>query len=154
MKGNPKVLECLNELLADELTAISQYMVEAEMLENWGLGKLAEMEEKRAIAEMKHAESLIARILFLEGRPTVTKLNEMHIGADVMKQFDNDMASEMRAIRGYNDGIRLCCDAGDNATKGLLESILKDEDGHVDDIETQKDRVAQMGLQVYLGTQI
>jgi bacterioferritin len=154
MKGNPKVLECLNGLLADELTAISQYMVEAEMLEAWGLGKLAEMEEKRAITEMKHAESLIARILFLEGRPKVTKLNEMHIGAEVMDQFENDLAAEMGAIGAYNAGIKLCADLGDNATKLVLEGILKDEDSHVDDIETQKDRIARMGLQVYLGTQI
>jgi len=154
MKGDPKILECLNSLLADELTAISQYMVEAEMLEGWGLGKLAEMEEKRAITEMKHAESLISRILFLEGRPKVTKLNEMHIGAEVTEQFENDLAAEMAAIKAYNAAIKLCCEVGDNATKMLLESILKDEDTHVDDIETQKDRIARMGLQVYLGTQI
>jgi bacterioferritin len=154
MKGDSKVLDCLNALLADELTAISQYMVEAEMLENWGLAKLSEMEETRAIVEMKHAEKLIARILFLEGRPTVTKLNEMRIGAEVPQQFDNDLAAEMGAVRGYNAGIKLCADVGDNATKLLLEEILKDEDAHVDEIETQKDRVAKMGMQVYLGTQI
>jgi bacterioferritin len=154
MKGDTKILECLNTLLADELTAISQYMVEAEMLENWGLAKLSEMEEKRAITEMKHAEKLIARILFLEGRPVVTKRNEMRIGADVPQQFDNDLAAEMGAIRGYNAGIKLCAEASDNATKLLLEEILKDEDAHVDEIETQKDRVAKMGMQVYLGTQI
>jgi len=154
MKGDPKVIDCLNGLLADELTAISQYMVEAEMLENWGLAKLSEMEEKRAMTEMKHAEKLIARILFLEGRPTVTKLNEMRIGAEVAQQFDNDLAAEMVAVRGYNAGIKLCADLGDNATKQLLEDILKDEDVHVDEIETQKDRVARMGMQVYLGTQI
>jgi bacterioferritin len=154
MKGDTKVIECLNGLLADELTAISQYMVEAEMLENWGLMKLSEMEEKRAITEMKHAEKLIARILFLEGRPMVSKLNAINIGAEVPQQFDNDLAHEMVAVRGYNAGIKLCTEVGDNATKELLESILKDEDAHVDEIETQKDRVARMGLQVYLGTQI
>ena len=154
MKGDQKVIDCLNTLLADELTAISQYMVEAEMLENWGLMKLSELEEKRAITEMKHAEKLIARILFLEGRPTVTKLNEMRIGAEVPQQFDNDLAAEMGAVRGYNAGIKLCTEVGDNATKELLEDILKDEDAHVDEIETQKDRVAKMGMQVYLGTQI
>jgi bacterioferritin len=154
MKGDPKVLDCLNALLADELTAISQYMVEAEMLENWGLAKLSEMEEKRAITEMKHAEKLIARILFLEGRPIVSKLNEIRIGAEVPQQFDNDLAAEMTAVRGYNAGIKLCVELGDNATKELLDDILKDEDAHVDEIETQKDRVAKMGMQVYLGTQI
>jgi bacterioferritin len=154
MKGDAKVLDCLNALLADELTAISQYMVEAEMLDNWGLMKLSELEEKRAITEMKHAEKLIARILFLEGRPMVTKLNEMRIGAEVPQQLDNDLAAEMGAIRGYNAGIKLCAEVGDNATKLLFEEILKDEDAHVDEIETQKDRIAKMGMQVYLGTQI
>jgi bacterioferritin len=154
MKSDPKIIDCLNGLLANELTAISQYMVEAEMLENWGLNKLAELEEKRAITEMKHAEALIKRILFLEGRPTVSKLNAMHIGAEVTEQFDNDLASEMVAVQGYNAGVKLCVELGDNATKELLEGILKDEDSHVDDIETQKDRVGKLGLQVYLGTQI
>jgi bacterioferritin len=154
MKSDPKIIDCLNGLLADELTAISQYMVEAEMLEAWGLNKLAEMEEKRAITEMKHAEALIKRILFLEGRPIVSKLNPIHVGAEVTDQFDNDLASEMGAVKSYNAGIKLCADLGDNATKELLEGILKDEDTHVDDIETQKDRVARMGLQVYLGTQM
>ncbi len=154
MKSDPKIIECLNALLADELTAISQYMVEAEMCENWGLTKLAEREEKRAITEMKHAETLIARILFLEGRPIVSKLNNINIGQEVPQQFKNDLAAEMVAIRGYNEGIKLCTELGDNATKELLEGILKDEDGHVDDIEEQQDRVEKMGLQVYLGTQV
>ena len=154
MKGDTKVIECLNGLLANELTAISQYMVEAEMCENWGLNKLAEMEEKRAITEMKHAEAIIARILFLEGRPVVNKLNEIRIGEDVPKQFENDLASEMVAVRGYNAGIKLCTEVGDNATKEMLEGILKDEDAHVDQIEEQQDRVSKMGLQVYLGTQV
>jgi len=154
MKGSAKVIDCLNELLSAELAAINQYMVEAEMLENWGLNKLAEMEEKRAITEMKHAETLIARILFLEGKPIVNKLADIHIGEDVPKQFANDLAAEMTAIRDYNAGIKLCVEAGDNATKEILEGILKDEDAHVDQIEEQQDRVAKMGLQVYLGTQI
>jgi len=154
MKGDPKVIDCLNGLLSNELAAINQYMVEAEMLENWGLNKLAEMEEKRAITEMKHAETLIARILFLEGKPVVSKLADIHIGEDVPKQFANDLAAEMGAIRDYNAGIKLCVEVGDNATKEILEGILKDEDAHVDQIEEQQDRVAKMGLQVYLGTQV
>ena len=154
MKGDPKVLKVLNNLLADELTAINQYMVEAEMCENWGLDKLGDREQKRAITEMKHAESLIARILFLEGTPVVSKLNDIHIGADVPKQLDNDLAAEMTAVKGYNAAIKLCVEVGDNATRELLEHILKDEDAHVDEIEEQQDRIEQMGLQVYLGTQI
>jgi bacterioferritin len=154
MKGDPKLIECLNGLLASELTAINQYMVEAEMCENWGLAKLGDMEQKRAITEMKHAETLIGRILFLEGLPVVSKLNDIHIGAEVPQQFTNDLAAEMTAVRGYNAGIELCVKLGDNATKEMLEGILKDEDGHVDQIEEQMDRVKKMGLQVYLGTQM
>ncbi len=154
MRGESKIIDCLNGLLADELAAVNQYMVEAEMCENWGLTKLAEMEEKRAIVEMKHAETLIARILFLEGKPVVNKLSEIHIGQDVPEQFKNDLAAEMRAVHGYNAGIKLCTELADNATKEILEGILKDEDAHVDQIEEQQDRVAKMGLQVYLGTQV
>jgi len=154
MKSNPKIIDCLNGLLADELAAISQYMVEAEMCENWGLTKLADMEEKRAIVEMKHAEALIARILFLEGQPIVSKLSKINIGQEVPEQFKNDLAAEMGAVRGYNAGIKLCTELADNATKEMLEGILKDEDAHVDQIEEQQDRVAKMGLQVYLGTQL
>ena len=150
MKGDPKLIECLNGLLASELTAINQYMVEAEMCENWGLAKLGDMEQKRAITEMKHAETLIGRILFLEGLPIVSKLNDIHIGAEVPQQFTNDLAAEMTAVRGYE----LCVKLGDNATKEILEGILKDEDAHVDQIEEQMDRVKKMGLQVYLGTQM
>lgn len=154
MKGDTKVIDCLNGLLADELAAVNQYMVEAEMCENWGLNKLAEMEEKRAITEMKHAEALIARVLFLEGKPIVNKLSPINIGDDVPKQFVNDLAAEMGAVRSYNAGIKLCVEVSDNATKEMLEGILKDEDAHVDQIEEQQDRVAKMGLQVYLGTQV
>jgi bacterioferritin len=154
MKSNPKIIDCLNGLLADELAAVNQYMVEAEMCGNWGLTKLADMEEKRAITEMKHAESLIARILFLEGQPIVNKLSKINIGQDVPQQFTNDLAAEMGAVRGYNAGVKLCTELADNATRELLESILKDEDAHVDQIEEQQDRVAKMGLQVYLGTQV
>jgi len=154
MKSNPKIIDCLNGLLADELAAVNQYMVEAEMCGNWGLTKLADMEEKRAITEMKHAESLIARILFLEGQPIVNKLSKINIGQDVPQQFTNDLAAEMGAVRGYNAGVKLCTELADNATRELLESILKDEDAHVDQIEEQQDRVAKMGLQVYLGTQL
>jgi bacterioferritin len=154
MKADPKIIKCLNGLLADELTAISQYMVHAEMCENWGINKAAERVEKRAMTEMKHAEALIARILFLEGKPTVSKLNEIHIGEDIPKQYDFDLGSEMGAVRSYNAGINLCAELGDNATKTFLEGILKDEDAHVDEIEEQQDRIEMLGLQIYLGSQI
>jgi bacterioferritin len=153
MKGNEKLVKVLNQLLADELTAISQYMVHAEMCHNWGYDKLHEHIQKRAITEMKHAEKLIERIIFLEGRPIVSQLNPMHIGAEVPKMMENDLAKEMGAVKGYNGGIKLAVEAGDNATREILEGILKDEDDHVDDIEEHRDEIQQMGLQIFLSTQ-
>lgn len=154
MKGNPKVIERLNELLAEELTAINQYMVHSEMCANWGYERLEKAVEKRAIDEMKHAEKVIGRILFLEGAPTVTRLNKINIGADVPAQFQNDLADEERAVRMYNDSIRLAVEAADNGTRELLVSILKDEEAHVDWLEAQLDQIKQMGIQSYLVEQI
>lgn len=154
MKGDPKVIDALNSLLADELTAVNQYMVHAEMCDNWGYGKLDEQIEKRAIDEMKHAEKLIARILFLEGIPIVSDYRKMYIGADVPKMFTNDHQSEADAIKSYNTSIVLCGEAKDYATREILEQILKDEDRHIDDIESVQDRISQMGLQVFLSTQM
>ena len=153
MKGNEKLLKVLNHLLADELTAINQYMVHAEMCHNWGYEKLHENIQKRAITEMKHAEKLIERIIFLEGKPIVSQLNPMHIGAEVPKMMENDLAAEMGAVKGYNTGVKVAVEAGDNATREILEGILKDEDDHVDDIESHRDEIEQMGLQIFLSTQ-
>jgi bacterioferritin len=154
MKGNAKLLQALNGLLADELGAINQYMVHAEMVENWGYMKLGKMIQSRAITEMKHAEKLIGRILFLEGTPIVSKLSDIHIGADVPKQFNNDHEAEIGAVKSYNEAIKLAVEVGDNATKEILDSILTDEDGHVDEIEAQQDQIKQMGLPQYLSNQI
>jgi len=153
MKGNDPLIKVLNDLLADELTAINQYMVHSEMCANWGYSRLHEKIEKRAIQEMKHAEELIARILFLEGMPTVSRLNAINIGPDVPSQLQSDLKAELHAIRTYNDGIRLAGEVNDGATRELLEHILKDEDEHVDWLEAQRDQIAQMGLQLYLSTQ-
>jgi len=153
MKGDDKLIQALNGLLADELTSINQYVVHGEMAENWGYGKLKKFVGGRAIAEMKHAEKLIERILFLEGTPVVGELNKIHIGADVPKQCANDLASEMTAVAGYNSAIKLAIDAGDNATREILEGILKDEDAHVDEIEAKLDQIKQMGIQNFLSIQ-
>jgi bacterioferritin len=153
MKGNEKLVEVLNELLADELTAINQYMVHAEMCEDWGYEKLHEHFEKRSIDEMKHAEKLIGRILFLEGRPIVTNLHEIHIGAEVPNQLANDLAAEADAIGAYNEAIKLAGEVKDFATREILEDILGDEDRHVDDIEAMQDRIEQMTLPIFLTTQ-
>jgi bacterioferritin len=154
MKGNAKVIAKLNVLLAEELTAISQYMVHAEMCENWGYKKLADVSEKRAITEMKHAEKLIARILFLEGRPTVSKLNKFTIGADIPAQHKNDLAFELGAVKSYNAGIKLAADLADNGTRDLLTDILKEEEDHVDVLEMELDQIKQMGLETYLSEQL
>ena len=154
MKGNPKLIETLNALLADELTAISQYMVHSEMAEAWGYKKLHEAFEKRAIDEMKHAETLIGRILFLEGSPTVSKLNKMMIGADVPKQLAGDRGLEMGAIKSYNDAIVLAGEVKDFATRQILEKILADEDKHIDQIEEMQDQIQQLSLQIFLSTQV
>ena len=131
MKGNEKLIGTLNSLLADELTATNQYMVHAEMCENWGYGKLHGLIQKRAITEMKHAEALITRILFLEGRPIVSKLGIVSVGQEVPKMFENDLESELGAVKKYNAAVRQAAELGDNATKTILEGILSDEDKHV-----------------------
>lgn len=154
MKGNKKLIDTMNSLLADELTAINQYMVHAEMSDNWGYEKLHKSVERRSIDEMKHAEKLIARILFLEGIPIVSNLKTMHIGAEIPKQLNNDHALEMDAVKAYNAAIMLAGEVGDFATRELLESILKDEDRHIDEIEALTDQISQMTLQVFLSTQI
>jgi bacterioferritin len=154
MKGNARLIETLNALLADELTAVNQYMVHAGMAENWGYGKLHDHFEKRAIDEMKHAETLIGRILFLEGSPTVSKYNKMSIGADVPKQLAGDRGLEMGAIKSYNEAIILAGEVKDYATREILEKILKDEDRHIDQIEELQDQIQQMTLQIFLSIQV
>ncbi len=154
MKGNEQIIETLNALLADELTAINQYMVHSEMCEDWGYERLHEAVETRAITEMRHAEKLIGRIIFLEGKPTVSVLNPISIGSDVEAQLRNDLAAELGAVKAYNDGIRLAVEVADNGTRELLESILTDEEEHVDWLEAQLDQIKQMGIQNYLVEQI
>lgn len=153
MKGDQKVIDTLNSLLADELSATNQYMVHAEMCENWGYDKLGTLIQKRAITEMKHAEKIIGRILFLEGIPIVSEYRKMHIGADVPKMFASDLVLEEGAVKSYNEAILVCGEARDHATRDMLQSILNDEDGHVDSIEEVRDQISQMGLQIFLSTQ-
>jgi len=154
MKGNKKLIATLNALLADELTAVNQYMVHSEMNADWGYEKLHKHFEKRAIDEMKHAEKLIGRILFLEGLPVVSNLNKITIGADVTKQLAHDQAAEVEAIVAYNQAIKLAGEVADFATREILESILKDEDAHIDKIEELQDQISQMGAAIFLTTQV
>lgn len=154
MKSNIKIIDVLNALLADELTAINEYMVHSEMCANWGYDRLHKAVEKRAVGEMKHAEKLIGRILFLEGTPVVSTLKAIRIGSDVPTQFANDLAAEMTAIQNYNHAITVAVDVGDNATREILEGILKEEDGHVNQIEENVDQIDQMGVQNFLAIQV
>jgi bacterioferritin len=153
MKGNEKLLKSLNHLLADELTAISQYMVHSEMCESWGYDKLHSAIEKQAKDEMHHAEWLIQRILFLDGTPEVSKLNPMKIGKSVLDMVGNDQEAELAAVRAYNKAIVLAHEVADQATGDLLTQILKMEEGHVDWAEIQRSQIEQMGLENYLAKQ-
>ncbi|HVO75266.1 MAG TPA: bacterioferritin [Ignavibacteriaceae bacterium] len=153
MKGNPKLLSVLNDLLADELTAINQYMVHAEMCDNWGYEKLHKAIEKQAFDEMHHAEWLIQRIIFLEGIPIVSKLNKIKIGKTVSDMINVDKDSELDAVKAYNNAISLGREVLDQATVDLLTKILNMEEGHVDWGEMQRDQIAQMGLENYLANQ-
>jgi len=154
MKGNEKLIEALNERLSEELAAINQYFVHAEMCEDWGYEKLQNAIKKRSIQEMKHAEKLIERILFLEGRPIVSNLAQISIGKKVDEMHKKDWVAEDYAIKKYNETIKLAGDVGDNGTKTLLEDILKEEEEHIDWLEEQKDQIEQMGLAVYLAEQL
>jgi bacterioferritin len=153
MKGNAKLIDALNQRLAEELTAINQYMVHAEMCANWGYDKLHKGIERQAIDEMHHAEWLIQRIIFLDGTPMVSKLNPMKIGKTVPEMVANDEQDELGAVKAYNDTIKLAEEAGDKATSDLLIKILKMEEGHVDWAETQRAQIEQMGLENYLAMQ-
>jgi bacterioferritin len=150
MKGNDQLLQSLNVLLADELTAINQYMVHAEMCENWGYDKLSKAIKSQAMDEMHHAEWLIERILFLEGLPVVSELNAIHIGKDVPAIVAGDMDAEIEGIQHYNETITLSRQVQDQGTVELLSKILKMEEGHIDWAEAQRDQIEQMGLPQYL----
>jgi len=154
MKGDAKLIEVLNELLADELTAISQYMVHSEMCDQWGYGQLHKAIEGQAMDEMHHAEWLIQRILFLEGQPVVSKLRPMQIGASVKDMIFNDQDAELGAVRAYNAGIKLAHELQDQGTVDLLTKILKMEEAHVDWAEKQRAQINQMGLESYLANQV
>lgn len=153
MKGNKKLLAKLNELLADELTAISQYMVHSEVCDHWGYEKLHKAIESQAKEEMLHAEWLIKRILFLEGAPMMAKLNQMKIGKTVLEMVTVDEELEMGAIHAYNAAIALAGEAADQSTADLLTQILKMEEAHADWNRIQHEQIAQMGLQNYLANQ-
>ncbi len=154
MKGNSKVLEALNEALSEELTAINQYFLHAEMCENWGYGKLASFIKKESIDEMKHAEKIIERILFLDGSANMSKYRKLNVGQSVPEIFENDLKLEIEAVAMYNGLIGVAVDAKDHGTAELFKALLKDEEGHVDALEEQQTLIKGMGLQNYLSEKV
>jgi len=153
MKGNADVIACLNEALSEELTAVNQYFVHAEMYENWGYKKLSDLIKKQSIDEMKHAEELIERILFLEGKPSmVTK--KLTIGQSVPDMLKNDLKLEVSAVAMYNKFINTAAKKNDQGTVELFKELLEDEEGHVDNLEEQLDQIRDMGVQIYLSVQM
>ena len=154
MKGDAKIIEVLNEVLTAELTAINQYFVHAEMCESWGYERLLHIIRKESIEEMRHAEKLIERVLFLEGIPNVQRLWNIRIGENVHEIMKADLALELEALPRLNHGIETCRELGDNNSRVLLETILHDEEEHVDWLEAQLTLIEQVGLQAYLAEQI
>jgi len=150
MKGNKKVIDALNDALSEELTAVNQYFLHSEMCENWGFAKVGAVIKKTAVDEMKHAEALIERILFLEGAPNVTKYLPLLIGKNVPEIIQNNLKLELGAIKSYNKNIRVARDAGDDGSAELFKKHLLDEEGHEDWLETQLDIIETVGLQNYL----
>ena len=154
MKGDPQVLSYLNQALRQELTAINQYFLHAEMCENWGYMKLASFTRKESIEEMRHAEALMERILYLDGMPTMNELFPLRIGRNVREQLANDLELENEALPRLNEGIALAVSVGDNGTRELLTKILTDEEEHVDHLEAQLHIIQEIGLDNYLTQQI
>lgn len=154
MKGDSKIIDILNEVLTAELTAINQYFVHGEMCDNWGYDRLHHAIRKHSIEEMKHAEEVIERLLFLEGIPNMQRLGKINIGESVPEQMKVDLALEMDAVKRLNTGIETCRELDDNNTRHLLEEILEDEEEHIDWIEAQIALIEQVGVQNYLAQQI
>jgi bacterioferritin len=154
MRGNPKVIAELNAALKEELTAINQYFLHAEMCENWKYSKLGDFIKKQSIDEMKHAELLIERILFLDGTPNLTELMQLNIGRNVQEQLESDYKLEVNAVAMYNASVRVARDENDNASRELFERLLRDEEMHVDWLEAQLHQIKELGYERYLTQQI
>jgi bacterioferritin len=154
MKGNPKVIALLNEALKEELTAINQYFLHAEMCENWHYSRLGDYIKKQSIDEMKHAETIIERILFLDATPNMTEPMQLTIGKNVKEQLESDLKLEIDAVGMYNRAVQVSRDEGDNASRELFERLLKDEEQHVDWLEAQLYQIGEMGYERYLSQQV
>src|SRR5258707_380882 len=150
MQGNPQIIDALNRALTIELTAINQYFCQSKMCKNWGFDKLAKKHWEESMGEMKHADKIIERILFLEGVPEIARYDVIRVGSDVKEQFENDLKLEMGGVNQYNAGITLCAQVKDNGTRELMDVILKESEEHVDWLETQLNLIDTVGLQNYL----
>jgi bacterioferritin len=154
MQGHPQVIDALNRGLTIELTAINQYFCQAKMCKNWGLNKLAAKHYMESMGEMKHAEKLIDRILFLEGVPEIARYDVIRVGADVKEQFENDLVLEGGGVKAYNEAIALCLQLNDAGSRDMLETILVESEEHVDWLETQLGLISQIGFERYLQSQM
>jgi bacterioferritin len=154
MKGDPKVIAILNEVLKAELTAINQYFLHAEMCENWGYLRMASHTRKESIEEMQHAEILMERILLLDGAPNMSDYFKINIGQTIRDQLKNDLDLEYAAVKRLNDGIKACVAAGDNGSRELLDKILLDEEHHIDWLEGQFHMIKEMTYENYLAQQL
>jgi bacterioferritin len=154
MKGDPKVIEVLSQVLKAELTAINQYFLHAEMCENWGYQRLAKHTRKESIEEMQHAEKLMEHILYLDATPNMSDYFKINIGKDVKAQLENDLQVEYDAVKRLNEGIATCVKAADNGSRELLEEILTDEEEHIDWLEGQLHSISEMGIENYLAQQL
>src|ERR1041384_1559368 len=154
MQGNPKVIAALNQALKEELTAINQYFLHAEMFENWHYRKLGDFIKKQSIDEMKHAEELIERILFLDATPNMTEPMHLSVGQNVKAQIESDLKLELSAVKLYNDAVKTAREHADNASRELFERLLKDEEKHVDWLEAQLHQISELGYERYLSQQI
>ena len=154
MKGNPQVIAALNLALKEELLAINQYFLHGEMCENWHYGRLGSFIKKQSIDEMKHAEALIERILFLDATPSLTEPMQLTVGKNVREQLESDLKLEIDAVGMYNEAIKVATEAGDNASRELFERLLKDEEEHVDWLEAQAHQIQEIGYERYLSQQV
>jgi bacterioferritin len=154
MHGDPRIMDLLNQVLRKELTGINQYFVHSRMCRNWGYAVLAKAHWDESLEEMKHADSIVQRILFLDGVPNLSDYDRILVGRTVREQMDNDLSLEMAALAVLRPGIQLCLEAGDHASRELLEHILVDEERHVDWLEAQRHQIAEVGYEQYLAQQI
>jgi bacterioferritin len=154
MKGDPKVIAVLSEVLKAELTAINQYFLHAEMCENWGYQRMSKLIRKESIEEMVHAEKCIERILYLDGTPNMSDYFKINVGATLEQQLKNDLELEYTAVKRLNEGIPVCEAQHDNGSRDLLRQILLDEEHHIDWLEGQLHAISEMGIQNYLAQQL